>query len=320
MAAGDALTNTFATYEVGFLTACGNREDLLDLVTNIDPWDTPFFSSAPKGRSNSANHNWLCDALAATSTAGYVEGGDFNAADLTPRKRLQNITQIFRKDMVVSDTQRSENPAGVRDEYEYQVMLAMKEIARNIEATVFKISNSSATGAVTGTQAGRTMKGIRGFEGDGLTLFNASATISTAQIVSAHQTMHINGADPDTLFLSPANKKTLIDVMVNGANVNVRNVAASEAVFIANIDVFESPFGRLAMVSDRFIPTSTATSASAAWFLGERSKARLAFLRPIQHVPLAKTGDATKGMVRGELTLELLHPSSWGAGTGNING
>lgn len=317
MAAGDALANTFSMYEVGFLTACGNREDLLDIVTNIDPWDTPFFSSAPKGRSNSSNHSWLTDALAATSTAGAIEGGDFNAADLTPRKRLQNITQIFRKDMVVSDTQRSENPAGVRDEYEYQVMLAMKEIARNVEATVFKISNASATGA-TATNA-RTMKGIRGFEGDGLTLFNASATISTAQIVSAHQTMHVNGADPDTLYVSPGNKKTLIDVMVNGANVNVRNVAAAEAIFIANIDVFESPFGRLAMVSDRFIPTAAATLSSAAWFLGERSKARLAFLRPIQHVPLAKTGDATKGFVRGELTLELLHPSSWGAGTGQIN-
>lgn len=318
MAAGDALANTFGIYQVGFLTACGNREDLLDMITMIDSWDTPFFSSTPKGQANSANHSWLTDALAATSTAGGIEGGEFNGAALTPRKRLQNISQIFRKDIVVTDTQRAENPAGVRDEYEYQVMKGMKEIARNIEATVFKISNTSATGA-TATNA-RNMKGIRGFEGDGLTLFNASATISTAQIVSAHQTMHVNGADPDTLYLSPANKKTLIDVMVNGANVNVRNVAAAENVFIANIDVFESPFGRLAMVSDRFIETATATLASAAWFLGERSKARLAFLRPLSHVPLAKTGDATKGMIRGELTLELLHPSSWGAGTGQING
>lgn len=314
MAAGDALANTFAIYQVGFLTACGNREDLLDMVTNIAPWDTPFFSSAPKTKANSALHSWLTDSLAATSTAGKIEGADFNGAARTPRKRLQNISQIFGDDIVVSDTQRSENPAGVRDEYEYQIMLLMREVARNIEATVFKISSASATGA-TASNA-RTMKGIRGFEGDGLTLFNGSGTITTARVISAHQTMWVNGADPDTLYLSPGDKKTLIDNMVSNATVNQRNIAAAENVFIANIDVFESPFGRLAMVADRFIPTSTATSASAAWFLGERSKARLAFLRPIRHVPLAKTGDATKGMVRGELTLELLHPSAWGAGTG----
>jgi hypothetical protein len=301
-------------YEVGFLTACGNREDLLDMITMISPWDTPLFSMMPKGRSNSALHAWLTDALDATATAGAIEGGDFAGSDLVPRKRLTNITQIFRKDMVVSDTQRAENPAGVRDEYEYQVMKAMREIARNVEATLFKISNTSATGA-TATNF-RAMKGIRGFEGDGLSLFDASGIITTARVVSAHQTMWTNGADPDTLFLSAADKKTLVDAILASNAGNTRNVAAADNVYIANIDVFESPFGRLAMVADRFIPTSTATSASAGWFLGERSKARLAFLRPIQHVPLAKTGDATKGMVRGELTLELLHPSSWGVGTG----
>src|SRR5262252_8035676 len=120
MSAGTAATNIWSTYGVGFGAGSANREDLLDLITNIDPWDTPFYSSAPKVECNHTTHEWLTDTLSATSVAGAIEGADFSADALSNRSRLSNRTQIFRFDILVADTQRAVNPAGVRDEYEYQ--------------------------------------------------------------------------------------------------------------------------------------------------------------------------------------------------------
>lgn len=101
-------------YGYGIAAGVGaNREDLLDLINNIAPYDTPFVTSAPKVRANGVLHQWLIDSLAATSSAGALEGDDwtFNTATTRP-SRLTNVSQIFRKDIAVSETQRAINSAG----------------------------------------------------------------------------------------------------------------------------------------------------------------------------------------------------------------
>jgi len=317
--AGNVPTAILSVFDIGYLTACGNREDLLDVVTIIESWNVPFFNTSPKGPSRSVNHNWLTDALAATSTAGAAEGAAHTSDVLVPRKRLQNICQIFRKDIEVSDSQMSENPAGITDDYMHQVMKAMREIPRNVESRVFALSATvSATGAEGAGAAGvgRVMKSFLGFVGDGLTVADASGAITSARVISLHKTMVDNGADPDTLYLNTTDKNTLVSALIGNSAANTRYIAAVDNAVVANIDIFETPFGRLAMVMDRFVPYTSTTASGGAWYLGDRSKARLAFFRPIQHVPLPKGGDSTRGFVRGELTLELLHPSSWAAGTG----
>jgi hypothetical protein len=43
--------------------SAANREDLLDCITNIDPWETPWFSQAARGPSKGDYHEWLADTL-----------------------------------------------------------------------------------------------------------------------------------------------------------------------------------------------------------------------------------------------------------------
>lgn len=314
-------TGFWTTYDLGASSVAGSaiREDLLDLITNIDPWDTPFFSSAPKVQARSVLHEWLVDSLSATSTAGAIEGEDFSAATNVARTRLSNQTQIFRKDIAVSDTARAVNPAGVRDEYEYQVMKGLREIARNIESTIWRVAGASATGGEGSTA--RAMAGFRGFITATGTTGNVSAygsaggsVSSTGNIIALHQVVYQLGGDPDTLYLSPAMKKKFVDGITSTNTVNIRNIAASDKRLTANVDIFESSFGLLAVVPDRFIPqtSATATGSAASAFLIERSKARLAMLRPLRHVPIGKGGDSTRGILVTELTLEMLHPSAHG--------
>jgi hypothetical protein len=58
------------------------------------------------------------------------------------------------------------------------------------------------------------------------------------------------------------------------------------------------------------------TTNTYGWFMGDRAMAKTAFYRPPQHKEMGKQGDNTRGILLMEATLELTHPSAWGAVTG----
>jgi len=145
-----AAPGNVGTYFYGFAAgALFNREDLLEVITNVDPWDTPFVSQAPKVKASHVYHEWLKDYLPATSTAGAIEGDAFSfstyGGNTTPA-RVVNVCQIFRRDVAATETQRAVNPAGFKDSYAYEVAKATKAVARNLEATIFSAA-ASATGS-----------------------------------------------------------------------------------------------------------------------------------------------------------------------------
>ncbi|MDL1985987.1 MAG: DUF5309 domain-containing protein, partial [Deltaproteobacteria bacterium] len=124
-----------------FDVGTGNREDLLDIITNISPMDTLFLSGFEKAPANNITHEWLVDILAGfgdpdvgnAQVQATPEGSDATFDPLVPRKRLCNLTHIIRRTFDVSDTQRDINTAGIRDEYVYQLRKATMELARFIE-------------------------------------------------------------------------------------------------------------------------------------------------------------------------------------------
>lgn len=317
-------SNLVSTYDIGFFptdTAI-HHEDLTDVLTILDSFQTPFFSGCPKIRARDVVHSWPVDTLAAPSTAGVPDGVDFSGDILTTPVRLFNGTQIFRRDVIVSDRERAANPAGIRDMYEHQIMKEFKVLARNCEYVVFK-STASVSGAasaiVSGSESGNTsnapyMAGIRGFAitTAGVTV---NTQVATGDVVTLAGQMFINGAEPDSVWLYPQGKREFFN-QLSGANViNLRNIAADDKRMVANVDVFESPFGQLlAVITDRFIPIGSAAS-SFAYFVGDRGLGKLAFYRPPQHKEMGKQGDNTRGLLLMEATLELTHPSAWGAVT-----
>lgn len=308
------------TYDLGFwpLSTAVTHEDLVDIVTILDSYQTPLFSSAPKIRSADVVHSWTVDSLPATSTAGSEENIDFvTGSGPTKPVRLVNGTQIFQRGVHVADREREANIAGIRDLYEHQVMKEFKVLARNCESRLFAVNSTGSATGITGATA-PLMAGIRGF---GIsTSSSASGGVTTADIVSLSETLFTNGAEPDSLWFAPASKRQFVNATVSSGSGNVRNIAATDQKLVANVDVFETPFNQLyAVITDRFIPIST-SSAVGAYYIGDRSMAKVAFYRPPQHKPMGKSGDHTRGMVLMECTLQLDHPSSWGAVTGVTNG
>jgi hypothetical protein len=313
------LSGVLSTFDAGFFNnATGiHHEDLVDIVTILDSFQTPLFSSSPKLRARDVVHSWTVDTLAATTTAGVVEAVDFSGDTLTSPQRLVNGTQIFSRHVAVSDRERDANPAGIRDMYEHQIMKEFKVIARNCESRLWAVnSTASATGAEAATNA-PLMAGIQGF---GITTAaSASGGVTTADIVTLSQSLFVNGAEPDSIWFAPQSKRQFVNATISSGSGNVRNIAATDQKLVANVDVFETPFNQLyAVIVDRFIPIST-SSAVGAYYIGDRSMAKIAFYRPPQHKPMGKSGDHTRGIVLMECTLQLDHPSSWAAMLGVTN-
>jgi hypothetical protein len=102
------------------------------------------------------------------------------------------------------------------------------------------------------------------------------------------------GGLPDRLVVGPKTKRVIsawkTDLTINSARVdNGRGQV---------VDYFDSDFGRVSVILDRWCRTQDA-------FGFNRDQVELATLRPLQFEPLAKTGDSIKGQIVGEKTLKV---------------
>jgi len=249
---------------------------------------------------------------------------------------LLNVTQIFRVDVAATETQRAVNPAGFKDAYAYKVMKATKAVARNIEVTLFSAA-ASATG--NSASAGRVM---RTFQSSDISFVTATAaatpcinvrSLGTATTANGAldefgfnaimETIYTNGGNPEAVYVSPSTKRAISSFGTNATGAyNTRNIAADDRKINAAIDVYNTDFGLLQVVTDRWVPQAadgdTGDYTGVAFFL-ERSKNRLAWLRPVQHVILGKSGDSVRGIVVGEVTLEVLNSCANGFIRGILN-
>jgi hypothetical protein len=294
------------------------HESLADVCTILDSFQTPFFSSAPKIKVNDVVHSWTVDTLMGVVTASELEASAFVVTANTNPTRLTNVCRVFRGDIEVTDRARTTNPAGIRDFYDHQVMKGFKQIARSFEAWVFA-ANSAAANLGSATGDATTAPSAMPFRGFSLILSSVPSAVITADIIRISESLFNAGAEPDSMWFAPANKRQFV-AAINNTAYQTRNVAAADKIMIQNVDVYESPFNQLyAVITDRFIPTASASATGCGYFIGDRAMAKVGFFRPPQHKPMGKVSDSTRGIVLMDCTLVLDHPSAWGAVTGVLN-
>ena len=145
------------------------REDLSNMISNIDRDETPFLSSIGSNKATGPLHEWLTDGYAdPVLTNSQVEGFSFDAAAVTSattrqtaRTRLDNRTQIFGKNIITSGSAISSDTAGVANEFAYQLKKAGVELRRDIDAQATAYVESGDTtnaikrAAVSNTTGGR---------------------------------------------------------------------------------------------------------------------------------------------------------------------
>lgn len=310
------------------------KEDLLEQITNIDPWETPWVSQAPKVACRHVYHQWLTDTLSTQDLTGAREGADWSLDTTTAPARVFNITMILRKDIGISETERAVDTAGFADHYAYEVQKATKELAVKLEKIVFG-ALTTATGA-SGTA--RVMKGLQAFittntayAGTNAGAPSAGGAANDGQLAVGDfndmlNTIFTAGGNPEQVYVSPKVKRQVSAFSVLGAgsgNPHARNIAAVEKKLVSAIDFYDSDFGLIQIVLDRWVPESlntvTATASATATASGQgqmfflsRAINRLAWLRPMTHQLIGRRGDSVAGYVVGEVTMEVLNEKANG--------
>jgi uncharacterized protein DUF5309 len=319
-------TFDFGAYLFGISPGVGvNKEDLLDQITNVSPWDTPWCSQAPKVPCQHVYHQWLTDTLfsslsdAAIDLTGAVEGADWNIDTETAPSRVFNVTMILRRDIGVSETQRAIAAAGFKDVYAYEIQKAVKRLSIKLERIVFG-ALSTATGA---TGSARVMKGFQAFIATNTAYVSGGADATHDAVLGSQDfndmlnTIYSAGGNPEQVYVSPKIKRQVSAFTLPQQN---RNIASVDKRLVSGIDFYDSDFGLIQIVLDRWVPESTNTTTATAsatatggkMFFLQRSINRLAWLRPMQHNLIGRRGDSVAGVVVGEVTLEVLNEKANG--------
>lgn len=304
-----APTNTFLTF-----SAVGNREDLLDKITNISPTDVPFQSMAGSATANSTLHEWQTDSLAAAAANAQIQGDDVAFAAVTPTVRLSNRTQISRKEVVVSGTQEAVDKAGRNSELVYQMSKRRDELKRDKEFVLCS-NQAPVTGNTTtapqlrplcGWLATNVDRGAGGANGTA----SAAATDGTqraltiAMVNTAQQNAWAQGGKPTFLMCGPKQRGVLTTVLGAAAT---KFYAIEDKKMVNTIQAYEGDFGLVKIVTNRFM-RGAQSAADREIFLLDPDLWNVAHLKGRKMVAkdLAVTGDSEKGMILSEYTLESL--------------
>jgi len=291
-------------------TAIGQREDLIDVIYDISPTETPIMSTLARTKATAVFHEWQTDSLAAATAANAaVEGADGVSATISPTTRLGNYTQIVQKVVQTSGTLEAVNKAGRRSERAYQLAKASSELKRDMETIITANqgrdagSSSSARklGAILSWLKTNTSKGTSGTDpttiGVSTRSDGATRTFTEQLLKDEVAAAFDSGGNPSMLVVGSGLKQKVSSFAGIAAQ---RYMAPGDqpTTIIGAADVYMSDFGTLSVVPDRFMRTRDA-------LLLDPEYAALSYLRPFQTNDLAKTGDSEKTQLLAEFTLEM---------------
>jgi hypothetical protein len=297
-------TNTLDSYDVR-----GIREDLSDVIYNISPEETPFYTSCGKAKAANTLHEWQTDTLRSSAENAHIEGDDTVAESRGVTSRLGNYTQIFKNAVVIPGTDDGLNKAGRAREMAYQVLKIAKEQKLDIEKAMFAnqarvAGSSSAARKLAGVPAWLNtntnfQSGSSGADptGDGTNARTDDGTptaFSQTKFDNVMQQVWVSGGKPDSVYLSAFQMNVALGF--TGNNNQRSNIGAEDEKVIKHMSVYVTPWGTV-----EFKPTRENRSRDV--FIMQDDMWAVGVQRSTRNEELAKTGDNEKRQVLTELTL-----------------
>lgn len=310
------ISSAYTTYD-----ATANREDLSNVIYNIDPFDTPILSAARRRNVKSRQFDWQTENLPTVDTGNaQIEGFELTRTASTPTVRLSNVTQISKRDATVSGSQEASDAAGKGSEMGHQMAIKSKVLKSDIEAIASgrQARNDGDDSTARTTEAiahfiarGRDRNNVQGSAVVGyvsslpttstgaFTAVAGGSQVAMTEVLvgNAMETAYTNGASPDLLIVPPAIKRTISTF--NGRDTSQVLVGKTEV--IATVDLIQTDFGRIKVIPSRWIPTDTS-------LLIDRAFIAIGYFRNFRQIPLAKIGDAETRMILAEWGVEMRNP------------
>lgn len=277
-------------------TTAGNREDIYDVLQLVSPEETPLFTRLPDAVANATLHQWVEYTLATGSGNADIEGATATGASSSSKARLTNYCQIMSKTGAVSGTQRKVDVVGGQDEFAFEMKKKMLEWKLGAESDL--ILQISGAGSTT---TARSMTGlIDAIQTNRVTGSATTIALRESDFNDLLQKIFEAGAVPDTCYVNGFNKRRISQFSTS----NVRQMQ-TDATLKNRISVYESDFGTIDIVLERYVPKTVGILTKDSLF-------RKAWLRKPMTFPLAKRGDLDEFEIVGEWTLEYLNQRSGG--------
>lgn len=317
--------NTIETYDNTLI-----REDLEQQYSMISPEEVPFQTAIGVGEAASNTYTeWSIVDLQEPSTSNRVIEGEDTPPndDGTLGRRIGNYTQISDKVVSVSHTSEAVDAAAENvQRMAAQIALKLKEMKRDMEVMltqniVAAPGSSGAARSAAGLPAWLTSNIVLGATGAAPALSGTTTgypdTALTPGTAVALTEDNLNdviescwnaGAEPSIIMVNSNNKRVISNTFTGNST---RYKDAIDKRLTAAIDVYDSDFGELTVVPNRFLSTTAADNYSV--YVLDPDFAELKFLEAPRQKELAETGHAMRRLLWAEYTLKIHNEAAHGA-------
>lgn len=314
-------TNAFTTY-----LAVGMKENVSNIINNVSPAETPFYSMVKKFAVTNRLYQWQTDTLNIPAANAQLEGDVVSVSASTATTMLTNRTQIAYKSMGVTDTARTVNDYGRADDYDYILMKRGKELKGDVELALLANKIQDAGSATTARACAGFLTFIKNVVHSSgtnlatgsslLTLLGGATTALTyVQISSAMTMAYSAGGSPTMMMTTPTLKRAFSGLAFSAtpstADVRYNIDSPKPAVAIGTVERWLSDFGTVDVMVNRQMSRQTGdTILSSSMFLIDPKYVRCGILQDVEVIPLAKRGLSDEAFIRCEFTLEVGSPDA----------
>jgi len=269
------------------------KEDVMDIIFQITPEDTPFFNMIGSSDANSPKHEWQVRSLTTRSDNAQVEGHTFSFAAPVLPTRVSNFTQIIEKTARVSGSSQASARYAISNLVADQIEQRMVEWKTDTEHALLR--GSSASGNASDTA--RRMDGLLNAVSTNLTAFASGITLGETELNDLLESVWNSGGKPRDALVNGFLKRRISSFSGNAQ----KRFDQSAKEVVNTIAIYESDFSTVAVQLSRDIPSGT--NANSLVVL-DRDMFAKAWLRTPTTERVAKVADSIDTVIQGEVTLE----------------
>jgi len=310
--------------------SAGNREDLTDAISILEPESTPFISMMKKGKATGTFVEVQVDQLKTSSFDGVSEGEDVGSFSnqAEDRARIGNYVQKFRQTWKVSDIQQLVDTAGIASEKANSEGKCVRQIKRDIEGAFCSAQDRQAeagSGTPYKTRGMLKWLGVGGQPSDVPTFAqnvanDTTGTQTEATFNSVLQELYTANGMPGgqlTLIAGPSLKQEISNFSRQLAATNgtyVVNQDADSKKITLSVGVYEGDFGLVNIVPSTLINrTSGSDTVDAdAGLLIDPEYVAMHTLKAESSQELEDQGGGSRGYVDVIAALSCLSPVAHG--------
>lgn len=308
----------------------GNREDLTDAISILEPESTPFISMMKKGRATGTFVEVQVDRLKTSTFNGVSEGEDVGSFSnqAEDRARIGNYVQKFRQTWKVSDIQQLVDTAGVASEKANAEGKCVRQIKRDIEGAFCSAQDRQAeagSGTPYKTRGMLKWLGVGGQPSD-VPAFaqnvanDTTGTQTETTFNSVLQELYTANGMPGgqlTLIAGPSLKQEISNFSRQLAATNgtyVVNQDAESRKITLSVNVYEGDFGLVNIVPSTLInrTSGSETVDADAGLLIDPEYVAMHTLKAESSSELEDQGGGSRGYVDVIAALSCLSPVAHG--------